>query len=79
VRDGVPVEVPYRSFPNTLPTQEQSPLEPGIRDRKWSAPGIGYVKERAAAGSQERIELVSVTHRWFYVRTRRGLAHRGLT
>jgi hypothetical protein len=60
---GVPVTVPYRTFNSTLLTQEQSPLEPGIRDWKWSAPGIGYVEERAHAGSREQIRLVRVTTR----------------
>jgi hypothetical protein len=59
LRTGVAVTVPYRSYPNTLLTQEQSPLEPGIRDWKWSAPGVGYVEERAHAGSGEQIKLVS--------------------
>jgi hypothetical protein len=58
---GGRVKLPYRSFTDTLLTQEQSPLEPGIRDQKWSVRGIGYVQERAASGSQEQIKLVSVT------------------
>jgi hypothetical protein len=62
LRRHAAVTVPYRSFRNTLLTQEQSPLEPGIRDWKWSAPGIGYVEERAAAGSHEQIKLISVSH-----------------
>jgi hypothetical protein len=59
LRTRAPVKVPYRSFSKTLLTQEQSPLEPGIRDWKWSAPGIGYVKEKAHKGSHEQIRLVS--------------------
>jgi hypothetical protein len=62
LRTGVAVTVPYRSFNDTLLTQEQSPLEPGIRDWKWSAPGIGYVEERAAAGSHEMIKLITIRH-----------------
>jgi hypothetical protein len=58
---GGPLRLPYRDFKDTLLTQEQSPLEPGVRDQKWSVRGIGYVQERAASGSRERIELVSVT------------------
>jgi hypothetical protein len=61
LRDGVTVKVPYGSFNNALLTQEQSPLEPGVRDWKWSVPGLGYVKERAAAGTREQIRLVGVT------------------
>jgi hypothetical protein len=59
---GGRISVPYGSFKNTLLTQEQSPLEPGVKDQKWSVPGIGYVQERAAAGTKEQIKLVSVTH-----------------
>ena len=58
---GGRVNVPYRSVNHTLLTQEQSPLEPGVRDQKWSVRGIGYVKEAAAKGTQEQIKLVSVT------------------
>jgi hypothetical protein len=58
---GGRVEVPYRSFQDTLLTEEHSPLEPGVRDRKWSVRGIGYVEERAASGTKEEIKLVSVT------------------
>jgi hypothetical protein len=56
------ITVPYRTFSDTLLTQEQSPLEPGIKDQKWSVRGIGYVQESAASGSREQIKLVSVTH-----------------
>jgi hypothetical protein len=60
---GGRLDLPYGSFNDTLLTQEQSPLEPGIRDQKWSVAGIGYVQERAASGSRERIKLVSISHR----------------
>jgi hypothetical protein len=59
---GGTVPLPYRAFHDTLLTQEQSPLEPGIKDRKWSVRGIGYVEESAASGSKEHIELVRVIH-----------------
>jgi hypothetical protein len=59
---GGRLRLPYRDFKDTLLTQEQSPLEPGVKDRKWSARGIGYVQERAASGTNEQIKLVSVTH-----------------
>jgi hypothetical protein len=60
---GGTVQLPYGTFHHTLLTQEQSPLEPGVRDHKWSARGIGYVEERAASGSKEQIDLVRITHR----------------
>src|SRR5260221_4904521 len=59
---GGRVELPYRSFKDTLLTPEQSPLEPGVKDQKWSVRGIGYVQEGAASGTHEQIKLVSVTH-----------------
>lgn len=59
--NGGPMKVPYRSFKHTLVTQEQSPLEPGVRDRKWSVAGVGYIREHAVAGDKEQIRLVSVT------------------
>jgi hypothetical protein len=59
---GRPVRLPSGSLDHTLLTEEQSPLEPGVKDQKWSVRGIGYVRERAASGSHEQIKLVSVTH-----------------
>ncbi|HMJ73110.1 MAG TPA: hypothetical protein VK471_07100 [Solirubrobacterales bacterium] len=59
---GGSVDLPYGTFKHTLLTQEQSPLEPGVRDLKWSVRGIGYVEERAASGTKEQIKLVRVTH-----------------
>ena len=59
---GGTVHLPHRTFHKTLLTQEQSPLEPGVRDHKWSVRGIGYVEESAASGSKEQIELVCVIH-----------------
>ena len=56
------LSLPYGTFRQTLLTQEQSPLEPGVRDQKWSVRGIGYVKEQAASGSKEQIELVRLIH-----------------
>jgi hypothetical protein len=40
----------------------RSNFRTGVKDRKWSVRGIGYVEERAASGTQEQIKLVSVTH-----------------
>jgi hypothetical protein len=60
---GGQLKLPIRSFNGSLLTQEQSPLEPGVKDQKWSVAGIGYVRERAASGSHEQIKLVSITRR----------------
>jgi hypothetical protein len=61
--EGGRVSLPYGAFDQTLLTQEQSPLEPGVHDQKWSVRGIGYVQEEAATGTHERIKLVRITHR----------------
>ncbi len=49
------VTVPYGSFTNCLKTKEFSPLEPGVVEYKWYAPGVGNVVDAD-------IKLVSVTH-----------------
>jgi hypothetical protein len=58
---GRPVDVPFGSFEDGLLTIEWSPLEPKVIDEKYYAPGVGLVLEVAAAGGDERAELVSVT------------------
>jgi hypothetical protein len=42
-----------------LETGEWSPLEPGVRDRKWYAYGIGQIAERTVKGGREAAHLVS--------------------
>jgi hypothetical protein len=49
------VTVPYGSFTDCLKTKEFSPLEPGVVECKWYAPGVGNVVDAD-------IKLVSVTH-----------------
>ena len=57
---GVPVEVPYGSFPDALLTLEWTPLEPDVVSQKAYVQGIGEVSEARSAGSDERLELVRV-------------------
>jgi hypothetical protein len=60
VRRHATVHVPYGDFPHSaLETREWTPLEPGIRDGKWYAKGIGQVSEATLKGPQEHAELVS--------------------
>ena len=44
-----------RTFTNAVQTQERSPLEPGVLENKWYAPGIGMVKDGT-------LTLTSYTH-----------------
>jgi hypothetical protein len=58
------VAVPFGTFARrALMTQEWTPLEPGVRDRKWYVRGIGEVKEATVKGGDERAELVSFVRR----------------
>lgn len=57
------VTVPYGTFAHVLRTREWTPLEPGVRDAKHYARGIGLISERTLRGGDERFELVAVHHR----------------
>jgi hypothetical protein len=59
---GGAVKVPYRSFVKTLATIERSGLEPGRREKKYYALGVGEIKSREMNGSREAFQLVSVKH-----------------
>jgi hypothetical protein len=54
------IMVPYGTFDGSaLMTKEWTPLEPGVRDRKWFVRGIGQVAEATVRGGSERFELVA--------------------
>lgn len=58
---GGRVEVPYRTFRRTLATIEKTPLEPGAREKKYYAAGIGEIKSKVVKGDHEAFALVKVT------------------
>jgi hypothetical protein len=43
----------------TLKTKEWTPLEPGVRDRKWYVRGIGLVAEETVKGGSDSLSLSS--------------------
>ena len=47
-------------FTNCLTTEDWSPLEPKVRERKTYCPGVGLVRERVVTGGSERSELIAV-------------------
>jgi hypothetical protein len=51
------VDISYGIFTGCLQTLEWTPLEPGVSEHKYYAPGIGMVLE-AKVGGTERVELV---------------------
>jgi hypothetical protein len=55
---GELVVVPFGSFPGCLRTEDFTPLEPGVAEDKYYAPGLGLVLEVDEDG--ERLELVDV-------------------
>ena len=51
--------VPYKCFNgNVLVIDETSPVEPGILERKWFAPGVGMIKWNIEKGETEYGNLV---------------------
>jgi hypothetical protein len=53
-------KVPYGSFSHALVTNEWTPLERGVAENKYYAPGVGNVKEAASKGPPETLQLVDV-------------------
>jgi hypothetical protein len=58
VDTGATVETPYGSFDDVLVTEDWTPLEPGVAERKFYARGIGLVMERQVRGGGAAFELV---------------------
>lgn len=54
------VSVAYGSFEDCLKTKEWTPLEPGIEENKYYAPGTGLVLEITVKGGSERLELIDI-------------------
>ena len=57
---GRRVSVPYGSFDDVLVTEDWTPLEKDVLERKSYAPGIGVVYEELVRGGQEVLRLVEV-------------------
>jgi hypothetical protein len=51
---------PYGSFDKLLMTREWNPLEPGVTEQKYYAPGIGTVLEVGVKGNSDRVELIEI-------------------
>ena len=54
------VTVPYGTFDNCLKTLDWTPLEPGVREFKYYARGVGAVLEVTPRGGRERVELTAL-------------------
>ena len=60
LRMNASVSVPWGDYEDCLVTKEWTPLERGVIEHKYYAPGVGVVLEVARAGGKSRVELVNV-------------------
>ncbi len=58
VRTGDTVTVAAGTFSDVVVIREWNPLEPGVVELKYAAPGVGIVLEEQIEGGSERVELV---------------------
>jgi hypothetical protein len=61
VRMGDTVTVAAGTFEDVLVIREWNPMEPGVVELKYYAPGVGVVLEEIEEGGEGRIELISFT------------------
>jgi hypothetical protein len=54
------VSVPYGSFGDVLMTKEWNPLEPGVLEYKYYAPGTGLIGEEQILGGTDTSKLVDI-------------------
>jgi hypothetical protein len=55
-------ETPAGSYGEVLVTEDWTPLDPDVLERKFYAPGVGLVMERVIRGGSGLNQLVEVTH-----------------
>ncbi|MCC6791550.1 MAG: hypothetical protein IT336_07700 [Thermomicrobiales bacterium] len=59
-RIGDDVTVPYGAFGDVLVIREWNPLDPGVIEEKFYAPGVGLIREVAIEGEDEHLDLIDV-------------------
>ncbi len=57
---GASVTTPYGELDDVLVTEDWTPLEPEVLERKYYAPGVGVVLERIVRGGTGKLELVEI-------------------
>ncbi len=58
VEEGERLEVPAGSFEDVLVTEDWTPLEPDVLERKFYAPDVGLIAERQVEGGGAAFDLV---------------------
>lgn len=61
LRLNASVSVEYGDFEDCLKTKEWTPLEPGVVEHKYYAPGVGLLLVTELKGKTVRVELVDIT------------------
>ena len=51
---------PTGSYDRVVKTEDTTPLEPGLVEHKWYAPGVGTVQEQDVKGGDEKVTLVKL-------------------
>jgi hypothetical protein len=57
IRLDARVSVPFGTYTDVLVTEEWTPLEPGVRERKYYAQGVGMISSKITKGGDEHFEL----------------------
>jgi hypothetical protein len=57
---GETVDVPYGAYQDVLVTEDWTPLEPEVHERKWYAPDVGVVFEEIVHGGSGTLSLVEL-------------------
>jgi hypothetical protein len=52
---------PTGTYDDVVKTEDTTPLEPGLVEHKWYAPGVGTVQEQDVKGGDEKVNLVKLT------------------
>lgn len=52
------VTIGLGTFTHCVKTEETTPLEPGVKENKWYAPGVGQIKSSITIGADEQEELI---------------------
>lgn len=60
LRVGESLTVPFGAFDDVLQTLDTTPLEPGVREHKYYAKGVGVIKEMEVGGG-ESVLLLEMT------------------
>ena len=55
------VTIDLGTYNNVLVIREWNPLEPGVLEDKYYAPGVGVIMEKVVRGDPEQVELVEVS------------------